>query len=655
MNQLPRVIAGLALAAACALPSVSSAQPAAIPIQGFLADSGGVPTDGSNIPVSFRVYAAATGGAPLYEESVLLSVNEGRFVHYLGSGGSLDLSVFNGQERYVGVEVAFSGELLPRTRVGTTPYAAHAGRVAWSNVTGVPADLADGDSDTTYAAAFPLQRTGTTFGLSTSGCVAGEAWVWNGTGWECSPITAFSTGSGLSFSGGILSADTTFLQQRVAGSCGPTAGIRQVNPDGTVSCTPTMQQRVASTCPPNSSISAINADGTVTCETDDVGGGVTEVVAGNGLSGGGSTPQVTLSIDPTAVQVRVTATCSGGEFIQAIGEDGSVTCVPTPSAPVYTAGLGLTLTAGSFAISPTYVQRRLTNNCPANEYLYGVAEDGTPLCRPDVNTDSNTTYSNGLGLLLSGTTFLADTSYLQRAVAATSCPFGIASISSTGAVTCSTNNDTNTTYTANNGVALSGTTFSADFNAVQARFASHDCPFGIRSVSGTGVVTCAANNDTNSTYVGGDGITLSGNSFAVNSTVQRTVNNTFCTYGIAQINQNGSITCASNNDTNTWPSGFRNCPDANHYMYGINWDGSPNCKHLRDYINNDCTQWLAWSDNNRWCCDHLQHANSNGGRTGGWGQYRLQYWDASWGHIVGVRFSGGVDSNDWIYMGFRCW
>jgi len=58
------------------------------------------------------------------------------------------------------------------------------------------------------------------------------------------------------------------------------------------------QRTVSGSCPPGESIRAIAGDGSVTCELDDVGanGDITAVLAGAGMSGGGSVGDVSLAL-----------------------------------------------------------------------------------------------------------------------------------------------------------------------------------------------------------------------------------------------------------------------------------------------------------------------------------------------------------------------
>jgi hypothetical protein len=129
--------------------------------------------------------------------------------------------------------------------------------------------------------------------------------------------------------------------------------------------------------------------------------------------------------------------------------------------------------------------------------------------------DDDTLYSAGAGLSQSGTVFSVDTSAIQSRVIHT-CPLGAAirAIQPNGQVLCETDDDTTTTYTAGNGLLLSGTTFLVNPSIVQSRV-TQTCPAGssIRAIDVAGVVTCES--DTNTTYTAGAGINLSGSTISV--------------------------------------------------------------------------------------------------------------------------------------------
>jgi len=162
-----------------------------------------------------------------------------------------------------------------------------------------------------------------------------------------------------------------------------------------------------------------------------------------------------------------------------------------------------TVISNTVALSGTY-QLAITESCPEGYAISQVNDDGTVECE----VDTDTTYTAGNGLVLTGATFSVNTVAIQARVSGT-CAAGsaISSISSTGTVTCET--DDNTTYTAGNGLALTGTTFSVDTSEIQARV-SGTCAVGsaIRSISSTGTVTCETDDDT--TYGAGDGLTMAG-------------------------------------------------------------------------------------------------------------------------------------------------
>jgi hypothetical protein len=204
------LISGLLL-----LPSAASAQaPALLPVQGVLSDADGTPLDGQ-VAVTFTLYDALAAGNVLHQEQQVVTVESGLFTVYLGSGTTtLDLSIFQMPDVWLGVAVESDPEMTPRFRIGTAPYSAYAQYCgdanllgglapgdfadaahthdfaaltsvpagladgddvgfsseaeltalldddyaaaahthAWAAIAGVPADLADGDDDTTYSA-----------------------------------------------------------------------------------------------------------------------------------------------------------------------------------------------------------------------------------------------------------------------------------------------------------------------------------------------------------------------------------------------------------------------------------------------------------------------------------------------------------------------
>jgi hypothetical protein len=73
-------------------------------------------------------------------------------------------------------------------------------------------------------------------------------------------------------------------------------------------------------------------------------GDITAVNAGTGLSGGGTSGDVTLNANTTYLQRRIVGTCSSGNAIKVVNEDGTVTCESIPQGTVtsITATGGLT-------------------------------------------------------------------------------------------------------------------------------------------------------------------------------------------------------------------------------------------------------------------------------------------------------------------------
>jgi hypothetical protein len=105
-----------------------------------------------------------------------------------------------------------------------------------------------------------------------------------------------------------------------------------------------IQMRVGAGCTVGSSIRSIGQDGAVTCQA----AGITGVVAGTGLSGGGTSGAPTMAIDENVTQRRVAGSCPAGQYLRAIGTDGQVTCA-ADAAPSITGYQIITTTCNLFA------------------------------------------------------------------------------------------------------------------------------------------------------------------------------------------------------------------------------------------------------------------------------------------------------------------
>jgi hypothetical protein len=87
-----------------------------------------------------------------------------------------------------------------------------------------------------------------------------------------------------------------------------------------------------STCTAGTFVNYVGPDGVATCEALPAGTGtITEVAAGAGLTGGGTSATVTIAADFTAVQARVGGICTAGTVMTGVNQDGTVICSPDAS------------------------------------------------------------------------------------------------------------------------------------------------------------------------------------------------------------------------------------------------------------------------------------------------------------------------------------
>ena len=355
-----------ALGLLVALASSAAAVPETVSFTARVTDNG-APATGT-LSVRIALFDAATGGTQVWEETQSLTADAGLVYATLGSTAPLTPAVLDGRALFA--ELTIEGDTLsPRISITSVPYAiraAVADAVEGLDPTALQVRVADA-----CAAGSSIRQ------INADGTVVCQT----GTGGDITGVTAGTGLTGGGTSGDVaLSVNTAVIQARVSGTCAVGSSIRQVNADGSVVCqtdsagtgditgvaagtgltgggttgdvalsvnTAVIQARVGGTCAVGSSIRAINADGTVVCQTDTAGAGdITDVTAGTGLDGGGTSGAVALSIAPLGV---TSAHLAANAVTTAKIAAGAVTMSKT-DAPI---GYGALASPGSSFIYPS--------------------------------------------------------------------------------------------------------------------------------------------------------------------------------------------------------------------------------------------------------------------------------------------------------------
>ena len=161
-----------------------------------------------------------------------------------------------------------------------------------------------------------------------------------------------------------------------------------------------VQLRVTGKCTDGQSISLIRRNGRVEC-TDAAAsqgaqppGQISSVNVTDGLLGGGSQGDITIGVDPSVIQNRVTGSCPLSQAIQSIGQDGTVQCGAKGTGTVtelsVAPGSGLTAspnpitTTGTLGTDFQTIQKRVGGACIGTQAVQDVDSGGAVDCSPDL-------------------------------------------------------------------------------------------------------------------------------------------------------------------------------------------------------------------------------------------------------------------------------
>ncbi|MEW5855147.1 MAG: hypothetical protein AB2A00_40600 [Myxococcota bacterium] len=176
-----------------------------------------------------------------------------------------------------------------------------------------------------------------------------------------------------------------------------------------------------SDCPSEQFVVGVDpSTGAFRCGVPAGGGDITSVAPGLGLTGGGNSDNVTLAVDTTVIQARVSA-CPAGQAISAVDENGDATCVATGISGIADGSVvarhiaGDTITAaqigpeavGSSELAAASVTRAhlASDGCASGQTL---VHDGVGWVCAEPPT-----YSAGPGLLLQDGQFVLEAAPLQ--------------------------------------------------------------------------------------------------------------------------------------------------------------------------------------------------------------------------------------------------
>ncbi|MEZ4265652.1 MAG: hypothetical protein R3F39_04680 [Myxococcota bacterium] len=311
-----RSLTALAVFAASTSLALSAvAAPGLMPVQGLLTTVDGTPVDGLT-DLQFGLYTSETGGTPFWTEAQSLDLDAGFFTAYLGDISALDMALFaDTPTTWLGVAIEGATE-LPRVIVG------EAGRAGYAQLCGDSTTLGGlSPEDLAIAAGPGLLLSGGVMSLSAAGCQPGDVLKRSPTGdaWVCGPDQvgtgdgAPSIGAGLVLFGQTLSVDQAAVEGWARGVCYDSVSELTEALDSIY-----MDAGYAPAWGDLTDVPAGFADG-----VDDG----TAYLGGEGVEVDGDT----IGLKPAALGALggvAAFTCSLGDVVVGIGQDGTVQCGP---------------------------------------------------------------------------------------------------------------------------------------------------------------------------------------------------------------------------------------------------------------------------------------------------------------------------------------
>jgi len=115
--------------------SARAAVPPVISYQGRLLQPSGAAVPDGTVSITFSIYDAPTGGTALWTETnPSVFVKGGLFSVMLGSVTPMPPDIFNGADRYFGIQVGSDAETSPRQKIASAAYAHSAGTAETAKV-----------------------------------------------------------------------------------------------------------------------------------------------------------------------------------------------------------------------------------------------------------------------------------------------------------------------------------------------------------------------------------------------------------------------------------------------------------------------------------------------------------------------------------------